>query len=244
MGAGEPIHGIFALGPGVAPEFEGSADAVPIPYAFAFLSWGGFGADLKGRELRVDASPWRGGWRAGPLLRFRPARDDEVEDKVVRRLQEVDAAVELGGFLDYGFEDILVPRDHLALGATLAGDAADAHGGAFGTLYAEYRAALSQRLRWSGGLSLSLSADAYAHAYFSVGAADAARSGLPPYEADAGLNAVGTEVTVLYAVTPSWSLGAGAVYYRLLGDAADSPIVRERGSPNQWIGGLFAAYAF
>ena len=45
-------------------------------------------------------------------------------------------------------------------------------------------------------------------------------------------------------LSPQWRLGAGVMYSRLVGDAADSLIVAERGSKNQWIYGVDALYAW
>jgi len=42
----------------------------------------------------------------------------------------------------------------------------------------------------------------------------------------------------MYHLSQNWHLGAGALYSRLLGDAADSPLVADRGSKNQWISGV------
>jgi outer membrane protein len=41
---------------------------------------------------------------------------------------------------------------------------------------------------------------------------------------------------VIVRLSARWFAGTGAFYQRLTGDAADSPIVTERGSPNQWTG--------
>jgi len=48
----------------------------------------------------------------------------------------------------------------------------------------------------------------------------------------------------MYHLSQNWHLGAGALYSRLLGDAADSPLVAERGFKNQWISGVMALYAW
>ena len=47
----------------------------------------------------------------------------------------------------------------------------------------------------------------------------------------------------MYHLSQNWHLGAGALYSRLFGDAADSPLVADRGSKNQWISGVMALYA-
>jgi outer membrane protein len=43
---------------------------------------------------------------------------------------------------------------------------------------------------------------------------------------------------------PRWFAGAGAFYQRLTGDAADSPIVTQRGDRNQWTVGGGIGYAW
>jgi hypothetical protein len=43
---------------------------------------------------------------------------------------------------------------------------------------------------------------------------------------------------------PRWHVGAGALYTRLLGDTADSPIVEERGNADQWIYGAGVLYGW
>jgi outer membrane protein len=43
----------------------------------------------------VNLSPDRR-WHAGPLLRVRPRRDDDVDDTIVSRMRPVASATELG----------------------------------------------------------------------------------------------------------------------------------------------------
>jgi outer membrane protein len=45
-------------------------------------------------------------------------------------------------------------------------------------------------------------------------------------------------------MTEHWLLGAGVMFMRLVGNAADSPIVDDAGSPNQISGRLGIAYAW
>jgi MipA family protein len=47
-----------------------------------------------------------------------------------------------------------------------------------------------------------------------------------------------------YMLDRNWGLYTYAGYDRLVRDAADSPIVREFGSRNQWSGGLGFFYSF
>ena len=80
--------------------------------------------------------------------------------------------------------------------------------------------------------------------YFGVRASDCAPSGLPAYSADAGFRNVRLTFGAMVPVTEHWLIGIGVMYMRLVGNAADSPIVDDRGSPNQFSGGLGVAYAW
>jgi len=44
------------------------------------------------------------------------------------------------------------------------------------------------------------------------------------------------------SVLDAYSTGAGLFYQRLVGGAADSPIAKDRGSADQWIGGVGLGY--
>jgi MipA family protein len=81
-------------------------------------------------------------------------------------------------------------------------------------------------------------------AFFDVRAADSAQSGLDAFDADAGFRDVRLTLGVVVPVTEHWLVGAGVMFMRLVGDAADSPIVDDAGSPNQIPGGLGVAYAW
>ena len=84
----------------------------------------------------------------------------------------------------------------------------------------------------------------YHRRYFGVSPQTAAATGLQPFDADAGLYAVGATAGTLYRFTPrSGALGYVA-YDRLTGSAADSPIVREFGSRNQFSTGVAVTYTF
>jgi outer membrane protein len=45
-------------------------------------------------------------------------------------------------------------------------------------------------------------------------------------------------------LSQAWHIGFGARYERLLGDAAESPFVKDRGSPDQFIVGAGIDYAW
>ncbi|MCP4215639.1 MAG: MipA/OmpV family protein, partial [bacterium] len=84
----------------------------------------------------------------------------------------------------------------------------------------------------------------YMDAYFSIDADNAARSGLDTFDADAGFKDVGVEVALSYSPWERWNFTTTAGYTRLLGDAADSPIVDDEGNANQYSSGIVVTYNF
>ena len=67
----------------------------------------------------------------------------------------------------------------------------------------------------------------------------AENAGLPVYTATSGLVSAGWGLNVIGSLEGDWSMVGLLRYERLLGDAADSPLVRQRGRADQLTGGLF-----
>ena len=67
---------------------------------------------------------------------------------------------------------------------------------------------------------------------------------LPVYNATGGLYSYGAGTQLEYFFNPTWSAHAFAEYERLTDSVADSPLVTQRGSPNQFTFGLGATYSF
>jgi outer membrane protein len=78
--------------------------------------------------------------------------------------------------------------------------------------------------------------------YFGVSTADALASGLPRYSPGGGISNVYVWPALLWRFHPNWLGAVGGMYSRVTGDAADSPVVKDRGDANQWIGGVGIAY--
>jgi outer membrane scaffolding protein for murein synthesis (MipA/OmpV family) len=80
--------------------------------------------------------------------------------------------------------------------------------------------------------------------FFGIDGAQSAASGLEPFEAEAGLKDVGLSLRLNYGLTERWSILASGEYRRLLGDAADSPIVADEGSADQLQSFVALGYRF
>ena len=64
------------------------------------------------------------------------------------------------------------------------------------------------------------------------------------YEPEGGATAVSITPMAMYHLSEKWHIGGGVRYELILGDAADSPIVDDRGDTNQFMGGISAVYSW
>ena len=97
--------------------------------------------------------------------------------------------------------------------------------------------------RWSlaVGTGLTWADQRYMQTVFGIDATQGARSGRTLYEPGAGVSLARVTTTLNYKVDAHWSLGARLSLGRLLGDAADSPLIEQR---SQSSGALFTSYRF
>jgi outer membrane protein len=78
----------------------------------------------------------------------------------------------------------------------------------------------------------------------SIGSTVAGLPQLPVYNASGGVYSYGAGALIEYFIDAQWSVHALTEYERLTGSAADSPLVIQRGSPNQFTFGVGATYSF
>jgi outer membrane protein len=183
-------------------------------------------------------------WHLGPALQYRFGRDDDIDDEVVGRLDEIDGTVELGGFVSWRWVDEPDPRHRVVASARLLQDVADEHGGFVASAGLRYFRPITLPLTLAGGVTAFYGSEYYTSTYFDVTPAGAARSGLPEFDAGSGFRDIRTHAMAIFSFSPNWHVGAGVMYARMVGDAADSPIVDDRGSANQIIAGIGVGYAW
>jgi len=98
-------------------------------------------------------------------------------------------------------------------------------------LWAETALAYSFKIRDRGlfrvGATLRMGSGDYFDALYSVSATESALSGLPAFDASAGLERAGAEVTLLYPIGPHWDVVSGASYNRQIAAAGDSPVTQD-----------------
>jgi len=227
----------LGLGAGIAPDYEGSEDYRAVPLLYARVDWAsGMFLHLEaGSGLRVNLiqSPT---WRLGPILKYIPARD-HVEDNKVDKLKDVDAAVMLGGFAGY---DV----DRWSVFVQVVQDVAGGNDGIVTTLGVGYTIPMSNQLLVNLGATTNYASGDYMSTYFGIDEANSRRSGLHTFNTDPGFKDVGVGVLVQYWAWGNLGLRFRVGYVLLVGDAADSPIVKDQGDENQIFGGLMVTYRF
>lgn len=234
------VGGFVAVGPGVSPEYDGADTLRVIPFVAGDVRWNGLEVQVRGLSGRVDlASDPRLAF--GPVANLRLERDDV--DGPVGDLADIDAAVELGGFIAYRFGGGSDGQGALTSEASVVQDVSDSHDGLLATAEVSYAAVRRRSLAVDFDLRATWVDEDYSVTYFGVDAVGAAASGLAEYRPGSGVRDIGAGVTAVYRLTPSLGLvgRAGASY--LLDDAADSPIV-EDGDRWQPTVGLALAYRF
>ena len=183
-----------------------------------------------------------GNFRAGIAADLISGRFQNSGD-AVHGLHDVDTTIEAGGFLEFYPVPFVRTRAELLQGVTGAeGFAAN--------LMADFIYRPAPQWLFTVGPRLKFVDDQYNSAFFSISPQDSFRSNLPglpflaPFTAKGGLYSAGVDATVRYNITERISLRAFAEWNRLTGDAADNPLVRLRGSEDQFEAGVGAAYKF
>lgn len=223
----ESVDLVIELGAGgrVAPSFEGSDDYLVSPFPIISVEY----LNIPG-VFTTGGGP-RGGLSFGPSFGYSGERSEEEFDGLTG-LDPVDATYELG--LRVGYETLYSST----LSSDVYGAVRYAFGGADGFV-GEVGADLIYQptpvLELKAGPLATFASNDYMDSYFSVSPEESVRSGLrfAPHDADGGFESVGGQVGARYEFRPDLFLTADAEYRRLVGDAADSPIV-DLGDENQY----------
>jgi outer membrane protein len=232
----------LGLGAGSAPDYEGSDNRAFVPL------WNVRLGNLYDPEtfVQVTGPELRSNFLPHPHLRLglagRYIADyDNVDDNRVQDLKGTDAAAMLGP--TFGYDFLPGAETDAALELDVTYDVAHGNGALVtprGRVKWMPAAALSAELR----LSTSWASDDYMGNFFSINDSDAASSGLDAYSADEGFKDVTLGGSLTYRFAGNWSATGIASLGRMLGDAADSPVVDDRGSENQFAVGALVNYRF
>ncbi len=243
------------IGAGYLPDYDGSNDYrfVPVPAAIGTI--GGVNFSVTGNRASADLLPSRPGeaWdiQLGPVavINFTRSSRQGIDDPRVRRLGELDTAVEVGGYFGIGKTGVITsPYDKLSLSLSYRHDVAGVHRSGIWQPTLNYFTPLSRKTAVALFASAERVESKYVQTYFNVSPEASVASGLPAYNGRGGwksytLGAVGT-ISLTGDLLKGFKLVGGGTYRRMLDDVAASPLVSIAGSRNQWAGVLGIGYTF
>lgn len=227
---------IVTIGPGVqaSPKFPGADDLGIYPMPVVGLRRAGrpvpleapdegFGFGLLGDDSAIDI---------GPAINFQRRRREE---DVGAPVGDVGWTIEAGGFVQAFVGENFRLRAEVRQGlGGHEGLLADFGADLFARGNGDTVFSIGPRIRWAD--------NDYMDAYYGVPVAIA--PGLSAYDPGSGIHAIGGAAGMRLDVGGGFALHGYARYDRLMNDAADSPIVTQLGSRDQWGGGIGLSYSF
>ncbi len=241
----ENVPNVFGIGIATYPDYMGSNDYAVGVAPFARLTYPKtqwylrlLVADL---QMNVINHPI---FRLGPALNYRFGRDDDIDDRVVKHMREIDDTIEAGAFAGIELVDSTNPRQRFLAQVEFLSDVGNEYKGYNISLTASYWMPVAKMVDITIGAGTTYADENYMETYFGVDQNNSDRTGLPVFEADSGFRDVRVNPGVVVHLSYDWHVAAGVQYRRLLDDAEDSPIVDDRGSADQWIAGLGVAYSW
>lgn len=229
-----------SVGGGVvsAPKFPGSDSQRILALPFASASYGRFfvGADPGAASLGgVGVNLYRDShWRLAAALSAGLSRRRESDDPRLRGLGDVDRTVSAGVGVAY-------TQDWWTLRTSVLTDALNRGQGTLVRFNALGRYRPDEQLTFFAGPGLTWADSRYTRTFFGVDASQSAASGLPQFDAHAGLNSVRFSLGMGYRFDQHWGVGVFGSISRLQGDAASSPITEDR---SQVFAGAVVSYRF
>lgn len=190
----------------------------------ALLGFGRSGAGPGASAQLVES----GRWRAGLSLRVDSGRDSG-DANATRGLPDVKRTLRARVYANYS----LSPDWNL--GASLSQDALGRGGGLVGSLDLGWRFFRSESTEWTSGIGLTGGNARNLRSYFGV-PDDATTLTRPAYRPGAGLRDAYLGVGLRHALDKHWFVFGAAGFSRLLGPAADSPLVQRASSRTVAVG--------
>ena len=153
-------------------------------------------------------------------------------------LKDVPWGGEVGGFMEFYPTDWFRMRAELRHGIR-------AHKGIVGELAGDAFYDVTPAIRVSGGPRVNFASKKYFDTYYGINAEESVTSGLSVYDPDGGgISSVGLGGAITWKTTDKITTSLYTEYSNLQGKAADSSLVKERGSRNQLTVGVSATYRF
>lgn len=206
------------------PKYEGSdeMEISPLPFVSATF-FDRLTIDPTGVELRAyEQGPFQFDVKVG--YDFGRAEDDADD---LRGMGDVDGGATVGGkaTFSYGPAEFFVSLDKTIGGSD----------GLLATVGVEVTQPVNEKLVLGAGASATFADKNYMESYFGVTAAQAARSGYDAYKPGSGVKSVDLSASATYLFNENWMVRAEQGVGFLVGDAADSPLVKQKVQPKSML---------
>ena len=243
---------IVGAGAVAVPSYEGADELHVLPAAAVAGRIGGIGINPRAAGIAFDLIPdsdKRTGFTLGPVLRYRTNRSGKVADPAVAALGKLKGVIEAGVVGGMAFKGALNPHDSLSISVDVRWDVSGRGSGYIVSPGISYLTPVSRAQVVGMAAGANFIDGDYARYNFSVTPAGSAASGLPVYGAHGGFKDWNIGAFTARDLNGNFldgglAIAVGAMYSRLYGSAAESPVTRLRGKRAQWIFGGGLAYVF
>jgi outer membrane protein len=220
------------------PLFQGSSRERLRPYPIFAVRRYGTPEPFRGPRDGLDVAVIDDGtFQLGPVGQLVYSQRDKSDFPAVRSLGNVPWAAEVGVFAQYWWMPWLRSRVEVRQGF-------NGHHGIVSDITADAVVRVTQQWTLSAGPRLTLATTPAVSPYFSISPVQSLLSGLPVYDAKGGIKSYGVGAQARYLWTPQLATHVFVEYERLTGDVSGSPLVTQRGSPDQVTIGFGATQAF
>jgi outer membrane scaffolding protein for murein synthesis (MipA/OmpV family) len=248
----------FAIAAGAmsVPDYNGSDERRVLPAFYVRGRYEGFSFSTRGTNFQVDLIRHRRGqkidWKFGPIISLRADRTGSVKDPRVDLLPDRKMAIEMGVFTGVTKTGVITSAyDQLGFRVVALKDISGRHGSWTASPTIDYGTPLSKRAFVGISASMNIYGKGFGRYYFDIDPIGSAASGLPVYTGAGRKTTIGKYTLGMagaYALSGDLRKGfvliGGAQYGRLGDRYADSPIVKDAGSKDQWLFGGGLAYQF
>lgn len=205
----------LGIGANYKPTYQGSDDQDTSAW-FIFRNFSYSGRENAGRAFSLT-----------PSLGYVGERDSGDDDRL-KGMDKINRAYELGLKASW--------RAGATEGYVTARKGFGGHKGITGEFGTRYRIEASDQLTLWAGLEAGYGDDTYNETYFGVTATEARRSAYTAYQPSGGINMAGASLEARYELAPNTAVLGELKYSRIIGDAADSPLVMEENQPSVKLG--------
>lgn len=210
---------VLGMGGGYAQAYEGSDKYKGIPVPVINIDYKGGLFFLNVRD-GIGSYPLRGErYKVGVSVAYAPDRRESDDRKNLQGMGKLKASATANLLAEYDFGIV-----------KLAGRVTTAVSGDYGTtalLSLSSNYPLTRKIILTGSVSAMWGDEEHMNNRFGVTGAQSAASGYSPYVMEAGLKSVVSSIGISYLITDKWTASLTVGAGKLLGDVADSPVVKE-----------------